>query len=340
MRKLVLPLSLFLFVISITAQTPETTVAKASAAPSQSADTPKPYVFGVGDEIAGKVMGEADYNFEATVDENGQILLPFSGTPIMARCKTETELKADIQKLLERDLKNPQWSLRTTKRATPVVTVFGEVNTKSTFELKRRATLFELIALAGGANKDAGQIVQVYRPHRITCTGDEDPNNWKGESGDPSEVPFKVFNLAAMEKGNITDNPVIMPGDVIFVPQAAPVYVVGEVIAPQGILLKKDGGTTVMEAISMVQGLRPEAKKKDIKIYRKRLGYEQREPISVNLEMVNKGLQKDIFLEPYDLVVVDKTKKSIALTIAEFALGAGRSIITSAANQTGVRVVY
>lgn len=303
-------------------------------------NTPKPYVYGPGDEIAGKIIGEADYNFEATVDENGQILLPFSGTPIVAQCKTESQLRAEITKLLKKDLVNPQWTLRTTKRARPPVTVFGEVNTKTKIDLTRKATLFEMVGLAGGANKDAGQIVQVYRPQRVMCSDDNDANNWKPESGDATAVPFRLYNIADMERGIAAHNPEIMPGDVIFVPQALPVYVVGEVFQPQAVLLKREGGTTVMDAITMVGGNRPEAKMKDVKVYRQTAGYDEKQEISINLEKVRKREAKDIILEPYDLVVVDKTKKSIALTIAEFALGAGRSIISSAANQTGVRVVY
>lgn len=337
-------LFLCLLSLSLPVWAQDTTVAKVTSPAATQNDvpkTPRPYVYGPGDQIAGKVMGELDYSFEAEVDENGRILLAFAGTPLVAQCKTERELHADITKVLERDLKNPQLMLRTVKRARPLVTVFGEVNTKSSVELTRKATLFELMGLAGGVSKDAGQIVQVYRPQKPVCSQGDDPDNWKPESGDASETPFRVFNVAEMEKGVAAHNPIILPGDVIFVPQASPVYVVGEVVAPQGILLKKQGGTTVMEAISMVQGFRAEAKKKEVKIYRKSSGYDQRgEPIVLNLELVSKGKQNDIFLEPYDLVVVDKAKKSIALTIAEFALGTGRSIISSAASQTGVRVVY
>ncbi len=340
MNYLTLFLCLLVFSISVLAQ--DSTVAKASSpvVVSDVSQTPKPSVYGPGDKIAGRVMSDAEYNFEVEVDEKGLIHLPFSGTPVVAECKTEAQLRSEITELLKRDLVNPQWTLSTPKRSRPPVTVFGEVNTKSAVELTRKATLFEMIGIAGGATKDAGQIVVVYRRQKVACSDGDDPNNWKAESGDAGETPMRAFNLSEMEKGVAAHNPEIVPGDVVFVPQAAPVYVVGEVFSPQSIFLKKQGGTTVMDAISMVGGYRPEAKIKDVKVYRKRDGYDERQEISVNLEKVRKLEAKDIFLEPYDLIVVDKTKKSIALTIAEFALGAGRSIITSAANQTGVRVVY
>jgi protein involved in polysaccharide export with SLBB domain len=319
--------------------TAQETVAQV-ARPVQDITTPKPYLFGPGDKIAGRVMSDQEYNFEVEVDAKGLIYLPFAGNPVVAQCKSEDQLRDEITKLLQRDLKNPQWTLSIPKRSKPPVTIFGEVNTKTTVDLTRAATLFEMVGLAGGATKEAGQVVNVYRRQKVACSDGDDPNNWKGDTGDLNETPFKVFNLADMEKGLASQNPEIMPGDVIHIPQAAPVYVVGEVFSPQAVLLKKIGGTTVMDALSFVGGPRPEAKLKDVKVYRKKTGYDERQEISVNLEKIRKREQKDIFLEPYDLIVVDKAKKSIALTIAEFALGAGRSIITSAANQTGVRVVY
>ncbi len=300
----------------------------------------KGYVFGPGDEISGKVMGEPDYNFLATVDENGRIELPFSESSLVAQCKSEKELKADIDLLLAKYLVKPQWSLRVEKRARPAVTIFGEVKTVTKVDLTRRATLLEMVALAGGENADAGGIVQVYRPQKALCTAGNDASNWLAESGDPGETPSRVYSLAEMNLGKEESNPVIMPGDVIYIPKAPPAYIVGEVVAPQGILLKRTGGTTLWGGINLVQGLRPEAKTKEVKIYRRKLGSDKTEVLVANLELIKKGLQPDIYLEPYDVVEVGKTKKSIALTIAEFALGAGKSILTSASNQAGVRVVY
>jgi protein involved in polysaccharide export with SLBB domain len=76
-----------------------------------------------------------------------------------------------------------------------------------------------------------------------------------------------MYSLTNLRQGKDEANPIIYPGDVIVVQKAAPVYVTGEVIAPQGIFLK-EGGTSLTEAIAKVNGARREAKTKDIKIYR------------------------------------------------------------------------
>lgn len=298
-------------------------------------------VFGPGDEISGKFIGDTDYDFVVTVDENGRIELPFSdGKQIVAQCKTIPQLKAEINGVLTKYLKNPQWNLRADKRVVSPVRVFGEVNSPSPIEMKRRATLLEVVSFANGPTKDAGRVVQVYRPVKKQCSEADDSQNWAPESGDPNEIPSRVFKLSGMAEGLPSDNPVILPGDVIYIPQATPVYIVGEVRQPGAVLLKKDGGTTLFQAVTMVGNVNPEAKSREVKIYRKKSGSIEQDVIVADLDKIKKGEQKDIFLEPYDMVVVDKAKKKLALIIAEFAIGAGKQVISSAANTGGMRVMY
>src|SRR5438105_14174715 len=76
----------------------------------------KGLLLGPGDEITGKVIGEPDFDFVATINDDGKIELPFSDAALVARCHTENQLKADIVTALSKYLKNPQLSLRVTDR--------------------------------------------------------------------------------------------------------------------------------------------------------------------------------------------------------------------------------
>ena len=256
----------------------DTTVATAQKTPASSVvmkklEPSKGYLIAPGDEITGKVPGEEYYNFVATVNEDGRIEVPFSETPVMAKCKTESELRADIKELLKVYLKNPQLSLRTEIKSRPKTTVYGEVERPQTIELTRRATLVELIAFSGGFKVEAAGMVQVFRPQPPPCAGPDDENNWKPTTGNEAEVPSKIYTLSSIRSGKEEANPVILPGDIIVVQKAPPIYITGEVVAPQGIYLK-EGGTTLTEALGMVSGLRQEAKTKEIKIYRLKGGLE------------------------------------------------------------------
>ena len=76
-------------------------------------------------------------------------------------------------------------------------------------------------------------------------------------------------------------------------------------------------------------------------IYRlKDANTKDRETLIANLDLINKGEQRDIALQPYDIVEVDKAKESIASTILQFAIGAGKTAVTSGVSSIGYRVVY
>lgn len=315
-----------------------------SSAPRQGDDSVKGYMFGPGDEITGKVGFEPEYNFVAVVDENGRIEVPFSDKPVMVQCKTERDVRTELTGLLGVYLKNPQLNIQTTKRSRAFTSIYGAVPTAARIELTRRATLMELIVAAGGTTDQASGIVQVFRIQAPPCSGQEDPDRWKAETGDAGEIPSKIYSLSALSLGNQESNPVILPGDIIEVQKAAPAYITGEVIAPQAIFLK-ERGTTLQEALSMISGTTPTAKTKEIKIYRLKPGSsptsrERGEPIIVNFELIRAGKQKDVLLQPYDIVQVDKAKKPLALTILEFAIGAGKQAVQSAANSTGSKIIY
>src|SRR3982751_6297553 len=89
-------------------------------------DVPQGYLIGPGDEISGKVLGEEQFDFTSTVDEDGKIEVPFFDKPVVAVCKTERDLRLEIAKLLGKYLKSPQLSVRVTKRNRPPVSIYGE----------------------------------------------------------------------------------------------------------------------------------------------------------------------------------------------------------------------
>lgn len=308
--------------------------------PGSSVPPSKGYMLRPGDELEGKVTLEPQFDFKATVNEDGMIEVPFSENPVVAKCRTDRELKADLTVLLSKYLKSPQMGLLVTKRNIVPVTLYGEVVQPREVELRRKgATLVELLALSGGVKEEAGGMVQIFRTQPPICSDETDAGNWQANTDDPTDVPSRMYSLASVRLGKEEANPIIYPGDVIFVHKAAPVYVTGEVLAPGGIYIK-EGGLTLHEALTKVGGVGREAKIKDIKIYRLKSNSKDREIISVNYEAIRKSGGKDILLEPYDMVEVGRSKDSMALAILKFAIGAGKSAITSGASNAGYRVVY
>jgi polysaccharide export outer membrane protein len=281
-------------------------------------ETERGYLLGPGDEITTKVLGEEQFDFVATIDEDGRIEVPFFDKPIDAKCKTERELRTDITNLLKRYLKNPQASVRVTKRnSRPPVSIYGEVRQQQQVDLTRRAYLLELISFAGGETEKAGGMVQVFRTRSPICTDPSAERNWATNGLD---VPSRMYTLASLRQGREEANPEILPGDIIVVQKAAPVYVTGEVIKP-GELNIPEGGLPLTQAIAMASGITREAKTKNVKIYRRKTGSPEPEVIAANYDQIKRGTQKDIMLVPFDIVEVDKAPKKFTDYLLEFATG-------------------
>lgn len=297
------------------------------------------YLVGPGDEIAVKVLGEPQFDFEAALDENGSIEVPFFDKPFSAMCKSERELKLEVTQLLGKYLRTPQVSLRIKERKSrPTVTIYGEVRNQQTFTLMRKFRLSELIAAAGGSNDDAGGMVQVFRTQPPICGEPSEIAEWKAQAANTQDIPSSRYSLSSIKQGNEASNPIIYPGDIILVERAKPVYLVGEVKNPQGVYIKENG-LSLMEAITLVGGVNREAKTKDIKIYRLKENSKERTEIAVNYDVLRKE-GRQIMLEPYDIIEVDKTKKSIAQIILDIATNAGKTAAGSFSGGVSNRILY
>ena len=284
-------------------------------------DSAKGYLVGPGDEITGKVLGETQFDFVSTVDENGHIEVPFFDKPVLARCRTESELRTEITKLLTKYLKNPQLGLRVTKRdSRPPVSLFGEVKEQQKFQLTRRVQLLELISYAGGESEKSGGVAQVFRTLGPVCSAPNDPNRWANSSEGGTNVPMRQFSLADLRKGNQEANPEILAGDIIVVQKASPVYVIGEVMRP-GEFVLPDGGLPLTQAIAMAAGVSQQAKTKSIKVYRQKPGATEPEVFAINYDQIRKGEVKDIMLQARDIVEVGKAPKAFIDYVLEFATG-------------------
>jgi polysaccharide export outer membrane protein len=299
------------------------------------------YLVGPGDVITIKVPGEKEYEVEAvTVDEDGKIEVPFSTEPIMAKCRTEKDLRAQVIKLLARDLRNPQATVYVKERKSrPPVTVSGEVRTPGPVELRRTTRLLELISFSNGVTEDTSGMIQVFRTQPPMCSDANVEKNWKESTMNGLDVPSQMYSLTSLLQGRDEANPIINPGDVIVVLKAAPIYITGEVRVPGGVYLK-EGGLSLTQAVAMVGGVNREAKIKDVKIYRLKPNSKDRDTLSANLDLIKKGEQKDLMLEPYDIIEVNKSKKKIWEIALELVTNGAKTVFTSGMNSAGTRILY
>ncbi len=320
-----------LLLISATAVFAQEVVPQASVVASNN------YRIKPGDKLVGRVLGEEEFNFEVIVDENGTFDLPFVDKKVQAKCQTQSEVKTEVKDYYSKFLRNPLLSLQVAEKSKPApVTVFGEVVNPQRIELRREARLLELLAFSGGIKKDsAAGLVRVVRTQVPECSSEDVNADWFKETNGGLEAPARLYSLSSIETARNEANPIIYPGDLIVVEKAPPVYVIGEVNALRELSITEDG-LSLSEALAQSGGVRTTAKKKEITIRRLKPNSKEREIITVDYKAIEKGEQKDVRLEPEDIVIVDKTKKSIGQTILEIATGS----VINAANVLPQTILY
>ena len=279
------------------------------------------YTLGPGDRIAVKVIGEPQFDLDATVDETGAIRV--LNQRVVAQCLTEEALQTEVVKKLSVYLKGPKVNLQVTDRKSrPPVSVYGEVRLPAQVILQRKTTLLELISFSGGVNDKSSGMIQVIRTKPPMCASDA-AAAWETQA-ENGVLPTRSYSVSNLKQGGVESNPEIFPGDLVIVGKAPPVYVIGQVMQLKEITMGENG-LSLMEAVSQAGGFAPRAKTKDIKIRRLKSNSREREIIAVNYDLIKKGAQKDVMLQPEDIIEVDKSPKSPMEVVLEIITGTVKS---------------
>jgi polysaccharide biosynthesis/export protein len=247
--------------------------------------------------------------------------LGYADFPLIGRVKlgelTLEQAESLIASHLSRLLVNPQPVLSITEYRSQPVSVLGAVNNPGVIQLQGKRTLVEVLSLAGGLRPDAGGEVVVTRRlgYGRVPVGVESLD----ASGNFSTARIDV---AALETGaHPTDNILIYPQDVISVPSSEFIYVTGEVHKPGSFPIRANGGISVLQAISLAEGLVPQASAKNAKIFRERPGNVDKEEIQVDVARILAGKNRDIQLEAHDILFIpDSVSKKAGYRVAEAAI--------------------
>ncbi len=302
----------------------------------------KNYLLGPGDVLDVRVFGQPDLNATVEIDSDGNVSsLPFLEAPIPARCRSEKEVQKEIAKAYSKYIKNAQVSVRITERKSRLpATVFGAVRQPTQVTMKRKVRLNELMTASGGFTERASGTIQILHTEPVMCPQ-------PGEEADAAPIdgnnlPFQVVKVADLKAGNPKANPVIRPGDYIIVTEAEPVYMIGSVMAPQGIYLRDQ--LTLSRAIAMVGGVRKEAKSNDVRVYRQKPGQQDQEIISVDYGAIKKNKKPDFFLQAYDVVEVGEASffspGRLGPTLLGAVSGSLGTVFTNGGTNIANRVIY
>lgn len=147
-----------------------------------------------------------------------------------------------------------------------------------------------------------------------------------GSSAFPNAETITVNLYELMESGNTKNNILLQSGDVVTVPHAGIVYVLGAVGRPGGFVLTNDREQmTTLKILALAGGFTSTAKSSHAVVIRKDAQGKQHE-VDVDLKKIRNRQAEDLQLQPSDILYVPESgAKQALLRSVEFgvALGSG-----------------
>jgi polysaccharide export outer membrane protein len=276
--------------------------------PTETATT---YVLGPDDVIALKALDADEIsNPSIRIDPSGYISLPMLGR-VAAGGLTVQALEKDLSTRLRTYVREPVVAVSVVEYRSQPVSVIGTVGQPGVHQLEGRKTLIEILAKAGGLRPEAGNTIKITR--RAEWGLIPLPSAVKDPSGQFSVAQVKVKSI--MQATNPEENILIKPNDVISVPRAELVYVIGDVKKPGGFILSERGSISGLQALAMADGFAPTAAPKRAMIIRQPPGAKRIE-IPANLRDILSGKQSDVELLPDDILFVPTNATKSALVRA------------------------
>jgi polysaccharide biosynthesis/export protein len=202
------------------------------------------YVIGPQDVLAITVFDQATLSNKYTVEADGTFTFPLVGR-VKASGMTLRAFEGELKRLLaDGYFKDPQLSVAIEEYRSQRIFVVGEVRHPGPMALSGGMTLIEVIARAGSTLATASGELLIVR-HSGDASGPQLPDSSTAET-------IRV-SLKDLESGARAPNVQLKDGDTIFVPQAAFIYVFGQVRNPGSYPIQRD--TTVLQALSLAGGV-------------------------------------------------------------------------------------
>src|SRR5579859_1655339 len=296
---------------------PSTTVNATAAVSSTAPANVTSYLLGPEDQITVRVFAADDIpDKPVQIDNDGSVTLPMIGR-VHAAGLTVEQLQANLVTAYKKYFKDPQVTVQVNDFRSQPVSVAGNVTTPGVVQLRGNRNLMEVIGQAGGLRADAGDSVL------ITRNLNEGPIPVAGAFTDPTgKYSVAHINIRSIMSGKDPEaNIQIKPHDVITVPRARLVYVLGNVGRPGGYVMTENETMSLTQAIALAGGWDKMAALSSARILRAD-GGSTREQIPANIKKIMENKEKDLQLQPDDILYVPNSmSKVIGARGAESAIG-------------------
>lgn len=205
-------------------------VAGVSPATAQTADSG--YVLGPDDSIQVVVYGQNEFNITTRIKSDGTIVMPLIGT-VKAAGLTNITLAKAIGEQLDKGglLKSPIVNVEVVNYLSKTANIAGKVGTPGIMPLDRPYRALEALLKAGWVRDQGASYVLLRR------------------AGQP-ETRLTVDDLV---RGGPDKDPLLRPGDTLFVPDADLVFLTGQVSRPGAMVMLPD--MTIRQALANAGGV-------------------------------------------------------------------------------------
>lgn len=222
-----------------------TPAAAQDAAPATAATLVEGYVLGPGDVVEVAVLGRDDFRVRVSVGVDGAIPLPLIKS-VQAADRTVVQLREEVARRLVAGgyFVDPVVAVAIASYASRYVVVLGQVATPGLVPIDRAYRVSEILARVGGVQDAAGAEINLRRE-----TGEE-----------------LTLNLTSIATGGNAGDPLVQPGDKLYVAPAKLFYIYGQVTAPGNYPIAR--GMTLRMALARGGGLTALGSEKKIKVFR------------------------------------------------------------------------
>lgn len=203
------------------------------------------YVIGVGDVVDVTLVGQPEYAARSQVQVDGTIQLPYLNT-LNVRDQTVLQVRAQIASKLKEGgfYKDPLVNVGISSFASRFVVVLGQVGAPGIVPIDRAYRLSELLARVGGPRESGADEVTIRR-----ASGEE-----------------RKYAIEDVATGGPDQDPIINPGDKLYVGPAPTFFLQGQVRNVGNFRLRP--GMTVRTALAQGGGVAERGSEKRVKLFR------------------------------------------------------------------------
>jgi polysaccharide export outer membrane protein len=257
-------------------------------------ETPTALKIAPGDLLHISVFDVPEMTQEVRVGAQGEAQLALIGNVKLAGLTSQEAEETIARELRDRKLLiRPQVNVLIKEFNSQGVSVIGEVQHPGVYQVLGARSLLDVVSMAGGLTNVADTRITVKRRR-----GSDQTITTRLATDNPT--------------ASLNNNVQIYPGDLILVPRAGVVYVMGDVNKPGGFVMQDSGRITLLQALAQAGGPSKSASlNKAVLMRRNNDGYETRK---LHVGKMEKGEEPDLQLQANDILFVPNNRLKNAMT--------------------------